>query len=536
MKTVPGALFRSVLAAIGMAGLVQGAVAAGSVDAELAVPAGYTKTADEAKVRIDALRDLAKEHPERELEINAYLIPLERLVEAGRAEKPPEANEAKEAVPPPEPKILALVRIGPGETKAVPAKSVEENGPMVIITGEDGTRSVVQPRNVVGRLPRYTDEELRSGAVDLEGLAKQYEALSRSQSSIRNFLAGEAARMRTIHQAITAKQIETKPADSGVVDRIISQTYDPETDYSTKELAGLLLEAEKARKEFPDSAEKLDEWAAPFRTHFEQRLAGRQRFDGKWLSPAEIIVRKREIAEDAFQRTFSAPLDAVALTNGEMKTLVVLSGGGAALLILVGIALLFVRSRPGLRLLGVGLSLGTIILAGALFLLASSDPKDVPPITADTTTAPLMSALFAASKQPIDIMAHPQSVSDASINTLLAQRAAPIRPSERDPWIARREALAVQLAGNRAVFFELIRAFDRDWVVRYQVVLGAEPKLNGAWIGRVKCPPPLNGWLWDSLRRQLERTLANTAILATYDARIDEDGMVYLQPKAAANR
>jgi hypothetical protein len=501
---------------------------ADEIDALLAQPAPENVSAEVARQRIDELRAQEATHPERTAEIEAWLIPLTRIAEPAPTATP----TPPPASPPPEGRPLFVLMGGDGVVSVIRAASFQKQDHALIVIGADGSRAVVQPRSVLAQLRWYSDEELASGAVPLDSLAFNYElVLKRLPAAQRGVLAAELEKIRALQKQHTDEAAAARAAARERVEKATSTVYRADAAYTREELAQLLLDAEKVRRESPKSAARIDAWAKPFRAHFENLLAGRQYIRGEWLDRAEIDRRALAARKAEFARGLDHQLDAMALPAQAIRSAALPPMLAAiALLLAAGIGFFFFRERIVLRAACVVLLAITPLGLATLLFLATRTPTLIPPaMSGNESDAPVVSTLARAAGVE---QAAPIEVPDSAINAFLHNHVTFETDNRTD---ATRRAVAVRAVPGRLLVFEAVRAAGLEWIVRYDVAFRQGGlAITGVQIGRLPCPGPLARQLWRSLEAQLSGWLAGTGTLEHFSVRPPADHSVSLDPRRAA--
>jgi hypothetical protein len=500
---------------------------ADELDDLLAQPAPAHPSADTARARIDTLRAQEASHPDRAEEIEAWLIPLLRVAEPAKP-----APSATPAGPAPESRPLFVIEDSDGVVTVIRATSFQKQDHALIVLGANGSRAIVQPGSVLAQLRWYSDEALESGAVPLEPLALSYElTLRRMPASQRGTLAPMLEKIRAL-QKKRADEVAAGRADARRrVDEATSPVYRVDSGYTREALARMLLAAEKARRESPWAAARIDAWAKPFRAHFENLLAGRRYIRGEWLDQAEIDRRALDARKAEFARGLDMTLDATALPPGAIRGAVLPPILVAlALMIAGGTGFAFFRERVALRAASIALLAVTPAGLAALFFLATRTPEFVPPpLPGETPEEPAIAALAqAANIAP----SAPASVPDEAINAFFRRHVTFDAKGESDGV---RRAMAVRAAPGKLLVFEAVRAAGLEWIVRYDVAFRQGGlAVTRVWIGRLPCPPSLARPLWRSLEAQLSGWLADTHLLEHLAPQPPIDHAIPFAPRAAA--
>lgn len=479
----------------------------------------------EAKEIVEKFRAIAAEQPERAPEVDAYLFPLTREVAETPSE--PETRPDPASV---EKKTMFFLR-GPGGLSAVRAEAFEKDGDVLIITTESGSKAIVQAASVAGELPWYSNDDLESGAVDLEELAASYDGIAARAPTLKKFLETEARRFRAI---VEKRENASRDAEESLrekVDRVTSPEFDASANPSSAELARLLAEAEVVVLEHPETAPEIDAWAAPFREHLGHLLVGDEWIDGKWVTAAER--REREERErtakirEGIAYSVEAQIAPDSVLHDVLKEPVWIAGG----LFLLALAALVVLRNPVVRIVATATLAAVPLGLALLFYLASRDAAEmpaVPPSASDETIVNLIVAANGGTPMPA-------VVKQDDLNVFLARR---FRIAGASEGGLSRQAQAVELAPGRVAVFELARGWGFDWIVRCDFVWLVE---NGApsleptkvWIGRLPCPPALAETVARNIEAEYGAALAQTGLAKVFTPAAPEDGQVALSPVAS---
>lgn len=523
--------FRKLLcrSALLLAAVAAPALRADDLDALLAQPPSASLGKEDAAKRIEMLRALIPDHPDRADEIEAYLIPFARVTE------PPPAEPEPEPPPPPaKAKPLLLVRNPDGALSTLRAASRKRQGAVVMAVEEKGGRAVLQASAIAGELSWFTDAELESGAVDLNALARSYEAIAKAMPSLRGELGAEAERFRGLQRRRKHAAAEKAAAVEARLARVVDAQYDPAAGYTAPGLARQLLDAEKARRELPQFAEKIDAWAEPFRAHFAKLLGGNVYADGKWVSGAELERRAREARQEKFLRGLDYQISARALPPGALRGLLepyFFKGGFGMLAGLAALA--FGWRRIPVRLAGAGLVAISALGLGLVLFLATRNPAGMPLRMAMAEEQAVVDALSQAAGLDSPAAAS-RPIAEASLNSF-ASRHVRIAGGDSADEEGRRQSVVVRLLPGRFAIFEMVRGMGLSWIVRIDLVAdmaGAPPALAGARMGALECPPDFAAALWKNLEPQLGAILAASRVRSAFAIQPPRDGSVDLEPAA----
>ncbi len=505
---------------------------ADDLDALLAQPPSASLGKDDASRRIEMLRARAAEQPDRAEEIEAYLIPFVRVVE------PPPALPAPTPAPPPaQPKPLLIVRDPGGALSTMRALSRQRQGAVVMVRLESGSRAVLQATSIAGELSWFTQEELESGVVDLNALAKSYETLARAMPPARELLSGEAEKLREMQAARNRATAESVAAAEAKLARVTDVAYRRDAGYTAAGLARQLLEAERLRRELPEFAERIDAWAEPFNEHFTKLASGNTYIDGKWVSNEQIAAEARAARQEKFLAGLDYQIPAAALPDGMMDGFLqsyLFKGGFGILAGLLALALGW--RRVVLRLAGAGLAAISALGLGMVFFLATRNPAGMPGHLALVGEQAVVAVLSrAASADATDPALH--SIGEDAL-TSFAARHIRIAVGEASPAGARRQSMVIRFEPERMAIFQLVRAAGLSWVTRLDLAVSgpdASPVVIGAQLGALAAPADFAAGLWKNLESQLAGILATSRVRSTFTIQAPGQGAVDLRlsaPKA----
>ncbi len=432
-------------------------------------------------------------------------------------------------------KTLFFVRT-PDRFTAIRAVSFQRQGAVLVLVDDAGGRAVVQMSTVAGHVPWFSDEEIAGGKVDLAALATAYETYALRLPAMRKLLTDEAARFRGIVEARANERLALEKAAADRLAAATSAVYRPEAGYDEAALEAILSPADEVRSARPETADRIDRWAAPFRDHLLKLKAGSRYENGGWVTREELAQRVEAEREAAFRRGLDHELPAEVLSASVVRGLVLELLAAAAAVFLVGVALVvFMRHRGRWRLAGAMLVAASPLALAALFFLATRTPDFLPGSVATDESPAVISALADAAGITPDPPAT-RSISDAALNSFLSRHVRLARPDAFDPWSATRQAIAARSLPGRLMIFELVRCLGLTWIVRYDLGLEdqAAPVMAGVRIGALDCPPSLAAQLWKNLGPRLQTIFTAGKITGHFAVRKPADGVIQLAFAAPA--
>ena len=519
---------------------------AGGVDAFLAtpVPKGPISEAT-AKAAVEKGNALAATAANRTSEIQAYLIPFQRVL-GTPADQQPSASSAPAVIPRPKP--FLIFKSSDGVAESFKADTFTTEGDFMIAQSSDGKKGMFQKNRFETQLPWYQDEEMDLGNLDLETLALRYKVSIPLYPAIKAALQSEMERIQAIdnkhHQAVANKAAALEES----VARILAQSksYSAENPYSREELAGLLLNAEAVRKKAPDHAEKIDAAIAPFRAHFENLLANRVFVAGSWQNKADVDARNasRQVEQEvmALEKNVHFEISAVSLSNSEMRIIL-----GTLLVIAIGVfgwGLHLLTSKPTLPLRALG---ALVCMAPATLGIYSAsrlapNQSNAPSFASEKPTGlnKALRVVYLASKtgnQPASTLDRRITLRESDLNSFLKEylviSGAPV-PAD---WGIYRTDLAVQLQPDSVSVWELSHFKGKKLRVRYDLKtdgVGSGMKIadSKVTIGSFSVPKPIARMMLNHLTTELAKIKMGGSVLDSFTVTRLTDGETDLTSSA----
>ena len=509
---------------LGGSGFSSSALAADGADTSplgtlLARPTGPAPiTPEQARTTIAQAKSLAASQPGRQTEIDAYLIPYQRVLEPG-------------APPASAPKPYLILKKATGGTEVVKAQSANLVGEFVKGTLPDGSSAAWQKAFYLGYVPWYTDQELDSPAgvapADLDALAANYDAQAAAFPEVRALLGLEAQRLRHANVKLKERAARWTQDLQARRARIFGPPYDPQTAYTSEGLAKMLLDAEALRHDdrAPEQRAKLDARIAPFRQHFENLLAGKEYANGAWHDRQELDAARARDENDAerrraFETSLTLAVDARAVPAANLAWALELPAAAALLLIVLGFGLMTGKRSVPARLCGLVLCAAPVVLAYAVWRQAQTGgPSPMAESAVDLEKVSRLLYQAAHRSGPLPPDQQEAQLSDAEVNAFLNTHLHFVNtggaPSTLD---VRRAGWEVRLKQGGLTLLEWDQWLGGLFPVQYDLAAdGSEPlSCRAVRIGGLTAPASLQNLLWENLSAQLSRLPQANTLLALY--------------------
>lgn len=503
------------------------------IDAFLATPVPTAPISEAvAKAKVEKGTALAADSSSRTNEIQAYLIPFQRVLVLGTsANQQPEAAAATPNVIA-RPKPFLIFKSSDGIPECFKAASFVTEGDFMVAKASDGKKGMWPKTRFVTQLPWYENEEMDEGNIDLETLALRYKVSIETYPAIEKALQTEMGRIQAIQRKHQEAAEQKKSALLQSVESVFAQSksYSAENAYTREELAGILLNAESVRKLVPEQAQKIDESMAPFRTHFENLLANRVFSEGSWRKKSEVAAKqaskKTGEAISAFEQDFSIELNAESLSAGAIgklrAILIILAVGifGA------GLYLILAKAKLAPRALGALICLTPASLGIYWNSHLSSNQSTVPSFSSEKPQGvnKVLRLLYLSSlpgTQQIPKLDSRITVREADLNSFLRDYVKFVgEPSTPDLGLYRTD-LAVELTSNGITVWELSHYKGQSFRVRYDLktdLTGAEAKISDfkVTVGSLSLPNFLGQPMLDNLLSELKKIKKGQGVLEAF--------------------
>ena len=521
------------------------------IDTFLSTPVPASPIPEEiAKTTVTKGNELAAGAASRKDEITAYLIPFQRAL-AVPTDSKPAATPVPTGITHPKP--FLILKTSDGVAEFFKAATVVTQGDFVIAQSTDGKKGMWQKNRFVTQLPWFTDEELDTGNIELEKLALRYKVLELSYPTLKAVLHSEMERIQAVDRkhsdAIESKKAKLKENAERIIAQ--SQSYSLEHAYTREELAQMLLEAEEARKNVPDLAEKIDKAMAPFRVHFENLLANRVFVEGAWQNKAEVDEKlarqKAEEEEQAFQKDLRFEINAASVSKSGIRNLFAGLILLAVVVFVIGLYLLIGQTSIAARALGVLFCLAPATLGIYGNSLLSGRNPNTPSFTTEKPagTNKVIRALHRASKpatEPVSELDRRITMRESDLNSFVKDYVTFVgAPSTPDCGIYRTD-LAFQLLSDGVIVWELAHYKDCPLRVRYDLkteVVGGALRIADfkVVVGNFTLPRPFAGQMLNNLTTELVKVKKGRALLEAYKVTRLTDGetdFTIAPPQAAA--
>ena len=407
-----------------------------------------------------------------------------------------------------------------GTPEIVAVESEQNEGSKVVLQQSNGTKREVSKGSILARLPAAP------GAGDVltrEAAAKAISDLLEAKTkapALEKVLQEEVEKWKACLDRLPSAEdpgalAKAEAAFAEAFARAIPKAHDPKNDYSMEEIRQQINSLEALKKEFPNRHPEVDRGLEPWRMEEAERLAGKKKFEGRWLTPEEWEKEKgarEKAAREGFLRKIQLPeVSSVLIGQGVLLAGLALAAGA----VLLGISFLFHGAMEIFKhrawwkgaawLVAGGLMIGLLGEAGKLSL---SFPEPLA-VTGNGNPAPLEELLWqqVGNHQPFPGEIH---VSDADLNAWWQKRL-------RFAPLAVTELLVVSTDGWRVQFFEGGLKLDREGrilgrslLLRHELTLsrtekGEEVYRVEATLGKLPLPPALVLSTWEAWMQDLAR-------------------------------
>jgi hypothetical protein len=409
----------------------------------------------------------------------------------------------------------------PEGTPEIVAVEAEQNeGSKVVLQQSNGTKREVSKGSILARLPAaprpgevVTREAAAKAISDFLEAKNKAPALEKILQEEVEKWKGSLDKLPSAEDPGALAKAEAAFAEAFA--RATPKGHDPKNDYSMEEVRQQISALEALKKEFPNREAEIERGMEPWRMEETERLAGKKKFEGRWLTPEEWEKEKgarEKAAREGFLRKIQLPeVSSVLIGQGVMLAGLALAAGAA----LLGVSFLFhgvmeiFKHRAwwkGAAWLGAGgLMMGLLGEAGKLSL---SFPEPLI-VTDNGNPAPLEEFLW---QQAGNQQSFPQEmrVSDADLNAWWQKRL-------RFAPLAVAELLVVSTDGWRVQFLEGGLKLDREGrilgrrlLLRHELTLsrtekGEEVYRVEATLGKLPLPPALVLSTWEAWVQDLVR-------------------------------
>ena len=407
-----------------------------------------------------------------------------------------------------------------GTPEIVAVESEQNEGSKVVLQQSNGTKREVSKGSILARLPAAP------GAGDVltrESAAKAISDLLEAKTkapALEKVLQEEVEKWKACLDRLPSAEdpgalAKAEAAFAEAFARAMPKAHDPKNDYSMEEIRHQINSLEALKKEFPNRQPEVDRGLEPWRMEEAERLAGKKKFEGRWLTPEEWEKEKgarEKAAREGFLRKIQLPeVSSVLIGQGVLLAGLALAAGA----VLLGISFLFHGAMEIFKhrawwkgaawLVAGGLMIGLLGEAGKLSL---SFPEPLA-VTGNGNPAPLEELLWqqVGNHQPFQGEIH---VSDADLNAWWQKRL-------RFAPLAVTELLVVSTDGWRVQFFEGGLKLDREGrilgrslLLRHELTLsrtqkGEEVYRVEATLGKLPLPPALVLSTWEAWMQDLAR-------------------------------
>ena len=233
-----------------------------------------------------------------------------------------------------------------GTPELVAVESEQNEGSKVVLQQSNGTKREVSKGSILARLPAspgpgdvLTRESAAKAISDLLEAKSKAPALEKVlQEEVEKWTAGLDKLPSAEDPGALAK---AEAAFAEAFARAMPKAHDPKTDYSMEEIRQQINALEALKKEFPNRETEIDRGMESWRIEETERVAGKKKFEGRWLTPEEWEKEKgarEKAAREGFLKKIQLPeVSSVLIGQGVLLTgLILVLGAG-----LLGASFLF---------------------------------------------------------------------------------------------------------------------------------------------------------------------------------------------------
>jgi len=407
-----------------------------------------------------------------------------------------------------------------GAPEIVAVESEQNEGSKVVLQQSNGTKREVSKESILARLPAAP------GPGDLltrEAGAKAISDLLEAKTKVpvlEKVLQEEVEKWKACLDKLPSAEdpgalAKAEAAFAEAFARAMPKAHDPKNDYSMEEIRQQIKALEALKKEFPNREPEIDRGMEPWRIEETERLAGKKKFEGRWLTPEEWEKEKgarEKAAREGFLKKIQLPeVSSVLIGQGVLLAGLALATGA----VLLGVSFLFHGAMEIFKhrawwkgaawLVAGGLLIGLLGVAGNLSL---SFPEPLA-VNGNGNPAPLEEFLWhqVGNHQPFPGEIH---LSDVDLNAWWQKRL-------RFAPLAVTELLVVSTDGWRVQFLEGGLKLDREgrilgrsFLLRHELTLsrtenGEEVYRVEATLGKLPLPPALVLSTWEAWVQDLVR-------------------------------
>ena len=233
-----------------------------------------------------------------------------------------------------------------GTPELVAVESEQNEGSKVVLQQSNGTKREVSKGSILARLPASPGP---GDVLTRESAAKAISDLLEAKSkapALEKVLQEEVEKWKACLDKLPSAEdpgalAKAEAAFAEAFARAMPKAHDPKTDYSMEEIRQQINALEALKKEFPNRETEIDRGMESWRIEETERVAGKKKFEGRWLTPEEWEKEKgarEKAAREGFLKKIQLPeVSSVLIGQGVLLTgLVLVLGAG-----LLGASFLF---------------------------------------------------------------------------------------------------------------------------------------------------------------------------------------------------
>ncbi|NDB97204.1 MAG: hypothetical protein EBZ78_13780, partial [Verrucomicrobia bacterium] len=202
-----------------------------------------------------------------------------------------------------------------GTPELVAVESEQNEGSKVVLQQINGMKREVSKGNILARLPASPGP---GDVLTREAAAKAISDLLEAKSkapALEKVLQEEVEKWKACLDKLPSAEdpgalAKAEAAFAEAFARAMPKAHDPKNDYSMEEIRQQINTLEVLKKEFPNREPEIDRGIEPWRMEENERLAGKKKFEGRWLTPEEWEKEKgarEKAAREGFLKKIQLP-------------------------------------------------------------------------------------------------------------------------------------------------------------------------------------------------------------------------------------
>lgn len=439
----------------------------------------------------------------------------------------------------------------PGDFAVVEAVQEEKSEGNIKLTTAEGKLSVWQETMLAAKFPLFDEAREVSDPAAIQVSIDAMEKLSGEEPGTKMYLQGLINQRKELLARLQNKTVETTQTAGDALERYLSDGYNEERVYSLEYLEAKLRRGERFKQDLPAEAARISDYLKPWAEELQNRKAGLERYNGKWVNTEEVAQMKAERTEadrKAFfdkEIDFKVPLEAISQKAVYIFLLVI----GISVLIMFGILI------TGLRNLSSGFGLSTILalvfgLGGLAAYGYAAWILFQPPLGYVREASPQGGAdvLKRQENLPVDefiFLIHQDAgnpkptvpgrylLQEPELSAFLKKYLKLESSSKPEAYAVTRRGLKVRILVDRILVFDELTWFKKNVVMCYSFFYanssdGFEFFKTEASAGGVPLPGRIFKHLWEQVQPTVGEVITESKVLDNYHVSRMESGMIEL--------